>query len=392
MYTRLRLLLYWLVVTAFIVGRISSECVAQSIVRDAPIATPTADAFAIGKTLAKSNTLEIGTLDELITRVAGEPSIKAFLKYGRNFDAYWESSKTQRAGKVFEAIAAFTENRRLARSGDSMRLLPTAAEGNPGHAADILLSDANLVVQEHHQYKLGWQAARDALTETKYAGMTIVTPADQMEILERELAKAEAKATRRGLPLAFEWGFVREALQEGRITARLPSRAMVPTRNDILTITRRQLQAQWTRLGRMAESTGMGRVLDAGPISGRLKVLGKAGRWTLVVLDLAGTGYQTYSDVLRYRIGEIGGNYLATKSSMRGVQLGLAYYTFCAPDPTLITKLAMGVAVIVLIAADNISDRVYEARRDQARCLLETIDRDERVYAARKQLLQLKGH
>ena len=387
-----RRLLSLSVVVALIASGKATDALAQSIVLDTPITALSEDAFAVGKTLAKSNTLENKTLDELITRVAGSPSVKAFQKYGGDFNAYWEVSKTQRAGKVFEAISAFTENRRLARLGDPTRLLVTAAEGNPAHAADMLRVDASLRIMGHDQYKLGWQAARNAITDTRYVGKAIVIPPDEMEILARELTKAEANAARRGLPLASKWQGVKEAVGEGRIAARLPSGEMAPTRNEVLRIARRQLQAEWIRLARTAEPTGIPEVLTSRPVLGTLRVVGKVAGTIVVVVDVAGTGYQTYSDVARYRAGEIGGVYLGAKSSMRAAQLALAYYTVFAPDPTLLTKIAAGIGCVVLIAADNISDCMYEARRDQARRLLETIDRDERFLAANKQLLESGSH
>ncbi len=108
----------------------------------------------------------------------------------------------------------------------------------------------------------------------------------------------------------------------------------------------------------------------------------------LVVADIGMVGYQTYSDIGRYRTGEIGAVYLSAKGSMRATQLALTYYTFFAPDPTLITKVCTGTAVVVLIVSDEVSDYVYVARWEQAKQLLELIDREERYNAARRQLLQ----
>jgi hypothetical protein len=393
MHTCHRLLSCRLAAAIILLSSSAGRSLAQSILLDAPTTTSLTDAFAIGKTLAKSNTLEIGSLDELIERVAGKIRPASFEKWG-NFNAYWEATKSQRAGKVFEAINAYVENRRLARSGDAMRLLVTAAEGKPAHPADVLRAlrtDEGFLVGGHDQYKFGWKAAKNAVAESKYAGMTIVTSPDQMQIIEHELQKAEAKAIRRGLPLASKWEGVKDAIQEGRLTARMPSGTMATTREYVFFHTRRVYQAMWTRLERAAEATQIARLSRFRAVSGTLKVLGKVAGGALVVLDVAAVGYQTYDDVLRYRAGEIGGGYLAAKSSMRGLQLSLAYYTFFAPDPTMVTKIVTGVAVVVLIVADDVSDRVYEARRDESRRLMESIDRDERFYAARKQLLETAG-
>lgn len=375
-------------------GSITNHALAQSLVSPVPVAIPTSDPFALGKTLAKPNTLEFQKLDALIAKVAGKPSMDAFEKYGGDFNRYWEVSRSQRAGKVFEAVTAFTENRRLARAGNPNRIVLTAAEGNPGHAADALLIGPDGTILKRYQLKLSWKIAKDALFEPKYSGMTIVLPSDQMEILTQELAKAEYKALRRGLPLETRWQDTKNAIHNGRITATMVSGKITSSKDIFITTERqllaawtrnRQLVAAWTRLGSEANTPNVATTPAA---SGVKKVLGKTLARGLIVIGIAAEAYQLYTDLARYRSGEIGEGHFATKVAMQSAQFGLAGALLIAPEP-IVTKIAgLVVIVVVFTGADQIIESAYEKRQDHARRLLETIDREERFLYAREQLLK----
>ena len=384
MYSRLRLLIFWIMVATVTLGSISNHALAQSLVSPVPVAIPTSDPFALGKTLAKPNTLEFQNLDALIAKVAGKPSMDAFEKYEGGFNRYWEVSRSGRAGKVFEAVTAFTENRRLARAGNPNRIVLTAAEGNPGDAADAVLIGPDGTILKRYQLKLSWKIAKDALFEPKYSGMTIVLPSDQMEILTHELAKAEYKALRRGLPLETRWQDTKNAIHNGRITATMVS-GKITSSKDIFITTERQLLAAWTRLGSEANTPNVATTPKA---SGVKKVLGKTLARRLIVIGIAAEGYQLYTDLARYRSGEIGGGHLATKVAMQSAQFGLSTALLVAPEP-FVTKIAgLVVIVVVFTGADQIIESAYEKRQDHARRLLETIDREERFLYAREQLLK----
>jgi hypothetical protein len=193
--------------------------------------------------------------------------------------------------------------------------------------------------------------------------MAVLLPRDQMALLTRELAKAEAKAARRGLPLAAKWIAVKDAVEEGRLTNRLPSGVLTPTRQTV------ERFAAWHTL----------------KLWGRMDMVGRwAGRGVLV-LDVAEAGYQTYSDVNRFRSGEIGGAYLAARSSMRGVQVGLGVYAAMTPEP--FSKTIAAAAIIVIVISSEVTDRVHEARCQEATRLMERIDHDEKYRTIRRHLV-----
>ncbi len=111
---------------------------------------------------------------------------------------------------------------------------------------------------------------------------------------------------------------------------------------------------------------------------------------SFAILDVAGASYWEYRDVERYLRNEVGGDYLATKTGLRGCQLYLAAYSTFSPEP--VSKLMVGVVVVTLIAVDVAMDQIYETvyRRRQfaAQKLLALIDRSERYHAARAKVNQ----
>lgn len=379
MYYQLRILVCWMIGAAYAFGIFPSSALGQSLLSTFPVANKTGgDPFAIGKTLLKTNTLDYIKQPDLIAKVAGKPSMNAFNKYGGDFDKYYKAVESQRAGKVFEAMDVFKKNRELARSGSSRRFLVTAAEGYPGHAADVL--EINGLVKRQFQYKSNWNNGQSALFEPKYSGMKIVIPKDKMEILKQNLHKAESKALRRNVALNPKWQTTKEAILDGRIVA-----SPLSTK-DIRVRSKTTAQAEWNKLVFEIKARNTPNVVKSSSATAGSKVLGKTLAKGFIVIDIAGSGYQTYEDCGRYSSQEISGSFLAAKVTMRGSQLALAGYLLTAPEPTA-TKIAFA-GVIVLIAADAISDIIYEKKQEHAKHILETIDRDERFLSARQQLLQ----
>lgn len=381
MYYKLRILVCWMIGAAYAFGIFPSSALGQSLLSTFPVGNKTVgDPFAIGKTLLKTNTLDYIKQPDLIAKVAGKPSMKSFNKYGGDFDKYYEAVESQRAGKVFEAMDVFKKNRELARSGSSRRFLVTAAEGYPGHAADVL--EINPLVKRQFQYKSNWNNGQSALFEPKYSGMKIVIPKDKMEILKQNLNKAESKALRRNVALSPKWQTTKKAILDRRIIA-----SSLSTK-DIKAASKRTLQAEWNKLVFEIEARSTSNVVKSSSATAGSKVVGKTVAGGLIVLGIAAEGYQTYTQWERYRSGEIGGDHFTTKLTMQGAQIGLAGALFAAPEP-IVTKIG-GLVVIVLVFAggDQIVETSIEKRQEHAKHILETIDRDERFYSARQQLLQ----
>jgi hypothetical protein len=221
--------------------RLLTVCVALGLFATAnPLAaqsTPTAGAaaktisFKVGEIVTNPKTTTYSQ-QALINRTAGQPSVKAYNDFQGNLEAYHNTVRNGRNGKVMEAVFAHSENSRFAATGSGNRILVTAAEGMPAHAADLVLVDKNGRVLNQIQSKTGksgWKEARKALVDPKYKGMSILTDQDSLNTIRKELLKAETTAARRGLPLAKEWKAVKDGLNSGRLLSRTPSGAPLPT-------------------------------------------------------------------------------------------------------------------------------------------------------------------
>ncbi len=105
----------------------------------------------------------------------------------------------------------------------------------------------------------------------------------------------------------------------------------------------------------------------------------------LVIVDLATNAYFTYGDYGRWQSGEIGGEYFGFKAGLRAVQSAVTIvWAFGPPDP--VTKSVSGVAALVLIGVDVVSDPFYEAAQARAREVLEEVDQTARLDICRMQL------
>lgn len=183
------------------------KAMAYSIVYPASrVLSQSADPFAVSQSLVNPKTPTL-SFQDLVDLSAGKPSLSKYARYGGDFDRYWQAGSSQRTGKTFEAMVAYQDNhpilwKRLLRAarGNKDRIVVTAAEGAGGHPADLLKIDKHGIVQEQYQAKLGWKAAVKALREPKYAGMSILTSEDALEIIQRKLFQKEQAALSRGVP------------------------------------------------------------------------------------------------------------------------------------------------------------------------------------------------
>jgi hypothetical protein len=358
----------------------------QSVVRTSIATTQSLlfqDGFVIGQTLVGPKTLT-SSLAELVDLTAGKASLDAYRRYGGDFSKYWQAIEKQRAGKTFEALWAYKENERLDKLGRQERWVVTAAEGAPHSAADLVLIDGERRVFGQSQFKLGWKAARDAISDAKYTGMSIVTTQESLDVIEKELSKAVITSTRRGVPLPENWRLVQETLAKGRLVRSSTTGAPPLTTEEILGVARATAGRRWLVLA--DQEPALAGISVALPQ--KLRSLTKAGKAigkVLIVADVAATAVWTYQDVQRYNCGEMGANYLAFKAGVRGSGLALTYYAVTSPEPT--TKIVAAALALALVTVDSVSDSIYEARMGAARQLLDSIQLSERYHSARRQLL-----
>ena len=269
-------------------------------------------------------------------------------------------------------------NKVLAVLGRKDRIVVTAAEGASGHPADLLKIGKHGRIVQQYQAKLGWQAAVKALRDPKYAGMSILTPKDQLAIIKQKLLQKEQAALRRGVPLSEDWSAVKQAFKEGHL------RGAKWTRPKIIIQAKQTLVQPWQEMGAAGQTArhsarGLETLARLGNVAGK----------ALIVADAAGNVYFTYHDMQRFQAGEIGGGYLALKTGLRGAQVSLTYYAVVSPEP--FSKGVAAVAVVVLVTADIATEWVHDvfsaAEQEATRRLLESIDRAERYHATRRYLL-----
>jgi len=344
--------------------------------------------------LTSPETPTVTSLDELIQRTAGQPSPGKVARYAGDLDAYWQASESAFSGKAFEAMVAHQENLRLEAAGRSERMCVSAVEGElgPGHPADLVLIDDMGRVIERYQCKLGGKAAIDALSNTKYAGMKILTPDDQFEWISRQLLEKQASAIRRGIELDPYWAKVEAAINEGRLND-LPSGAALPLRTEATERALSVVAKSWEELGSAAEApaeavgtalTSVARIPAAETGS---EIAGRA----LVVVDVATNVYLSYKDYQRFEDGEIGGQYLAFKLSLRSTQTTTVIWA-AAADPEPFTKGVLIIAGVALVAVDVGSDFIYSAAQERTRQMLSELQWNDRCYQARQEVLASTGN
>lgn len=338
-------------------------------------------------------TLRFQQLTDLLPEVTGRPSRKAFDNVSGNFRRYWQKSKSAFAGKGFEAILAHRENSLRAATGRPNRLLVTAAEGFTADAADLVeVADDGPVRDQlpRFQAKLGAGAAKKALFEAKYAGMTIITTPESLKQIRDDIIRRQANATRRGIALNSYHQQIADALNKGRLTDRMVDGSVAPSRREAERIVRHWLVGEWRTLGSAAGPRIRFVTTAARPMVaiGRLLQSHQVFARGLLVADVGIAAYQTYGDIGRYQTGEISGEYLAFKASLRSVQVGLTYYATLVPtDPATKGLAAMGAGLLVVV--DAISDPLYAAWQQRTGVeMLARLEYHERALCVRHSLLR----
>jgi len=345
--------------------------------------------FPIGSVLQDPATLRMNTLDDLVGRVAGKPSLKAYATWG-NFDEYWPSARINFEGKTHEALIAWQENTRFKATGDGRRIIVTAAEGGNTDAADLLLRDADGRILTQFQCKLGSDAAMKALKDSKYNGMTILTSDESLCNIKLGLLKTEMNATRRGIQVPEDWAAVRSAIESGRLASELPSHASLILRSDVEVTAKSVVSRAWEIAGDTVDAvdTPVDVTIAAMNAVNRIPAnaaIAKAAGPILIVVDYAANIYLVYVDYGRFRNGDIGGVYFTFKTSLHAAQMAFTTAAIVDPEPT--TKVVCAVTAIVLAVIDVASDPIYAATKARTEELYRTLERDERYYYCRQQLI-----
>jgi hypothetical protein len=334
----------------------------------------------IGNFVITRKTLSKETLGELI-QSAAPVSREAPRKYP-NFASYWRmaNGNGQRTGKAFEAVLAWRANRVLS-NGESM--LVTAVEGFPTDPIDLVKVSAKGEVSQRYQAKLrlSLNTASKHLGDSRYTGKTLVTTRESMERILRDLKLETEKAARRGTTLAPKYQRVADALQNGHIAKTWFGRDL-PALKGLDQFAKKETRKLFDEHGyQIASASGR-----KGGVSAAAKNL--AGH-AFAVLDLGGVVYDFYRDARRYSRGEIGGDYLAVKGTIRTGHASIVVALLLNPEP-FVTKATS----VVLIVADAGYEMYYNGyvqrvRQEATRRMLEAIDRDQRVYNAQRELLQI---
>jgi hypothetical protein len=340
-----------------------------------------------GGQFGQRRTLRAKSMRELVAWTA--PIAKdAYDRYGGDWMRYWTASnaRNQRSGKTLEAAIAWRVNAQRERLGIADRMLVTAAEGYPGHAADLVDVAPDGSVLKKYQVKWGWKSTVKALVDPKYRDMSILTTRQSFQTIEKRLIAAEVKAAERGLPLTPKWRLLRAAVESGRLPGEVGGKPL-PTAAAVRRYAMRRVKETFFA-GELAR-LGPRSVAEAGHMTATLAGSGRALGKLVIFADVAGTAYAQYLDVQHYRAGEIGGRYLAFKSGLRASQLALAYYAVASPEPAtkFVAGIGAGVFIVIDLASDPVYRMVYARRRDASLALLNTIDRQARYHAARAQLL-----
>ena len=327
----------------------------SNIVAVAPKASP----LDLAKGLRSYRTPQL-PFNELINRVAGYPRHSTFVKYGGDLKAYWRVAQSSRIGKALEAVFARSENTRLAGLGQKVRVIATAAEGQAAAAADLkIVSESGKVLREI-QSKMGWRNAMKALSDPKYSGMHILTDRGSLDVLTRELAKAEAKAARRGISLAKEWEVVKRALKSGRLMRQTPTGAPLPTRQAATDAARNSLKKLWPKLSRNAKSA----VSVEGKCVATALVVQDAQRGSMLLRLVKSPGFVAGGMTLaidggiatyKYFDGQINKSELAEEiqdASIRALAVGTAVQVVYLLVATPHGLIVAGVAIVTYMAAD----------------------------------------
>ena len=175
------------------------------------------------------------TFEEIRWQITPEAIITA----DGDFDAYYEPNKKSMEGYALEHIVSESEvtpdgQQELRKAG---RLSPVDFEHVDNKTGKVI---------DNYQCKRTL-TAKD-IQNPKYAGQKFITTQESRRELARQLAKEEANAARRGLPLSEPWQKVKDAFDEGRIPEKLPvSGEPLPTNEQIGKHARREVRKSWDK-------------------------------------------------------------------------------------------------------------------------------------------------
>jgi len=271
--------------------------------------------FTVGRVIANPKTLEMSKA-EVYRKTVGVPSVKAVRESGGDFTKYITKRGVKSlTGKAFEARTAIKLNRLLAKSGSGDRLLITAAEGFPTDVADLARVSANGEIKELYQLKLSPTAAKSAVGDTRYIGMTLVTTPDSFQAIQKELRKETLMATQKGKPLPPKWQGIHEAIQDGRLTDKIAGRR-VPSFEQAekagIKFTETMFKkSEWDQISKASMSKWVASGKTASKVAGTsLKVAGPA----IFLIE----AYSIYRDFYQYRNGTMTQRQFYTNTAQRG--------------------------------------------------------------------------
>jgi len=360
---------------------------ARALSRSAKLITKVdGDQFALWAVLRNPKTPDI-PYRKLLEKTAGRVRAKAIRKH-RTFASYLDVSLTGREGKVFEASEAYRANRHFKQTGSKSRVLVTAVEGDPAHAADLVMRK-NGRITKRFQFKAGGRAAWDALRKTKYDGMTIVTHPEELNWLKAELRKRKL-ANR---PITGRYARLDEALQSGKLTDEVVPGLKTLSRKSTNTKTINMMRRQWESMVATMDSVARSGVVKPLVKSSFLTAkygtkigarIINVGTKLAVGADFAFAGYGYYDTIGRYRAGQLDHDLTAAKLAVHTGEVGVGavgVFLLLTPEPTGATKIAGIVVIVVSVALGgaDISLDVIAAGRTKARQeLLKRIDRKQR--------------
>jgi len=217
------------------------------------------DEYAVGSRLENPRTPTL-EYDALIDANAGTVSIAKYKKYENSFDDYLKVRVNGTRGKVFEAAVAYQANQHLKSAGRPERVLTTAVEGDPGHAADNLLWSDNQIIKSY-QLKSTKNRKQIAsfLSDKKYTDkyddeIIIVHPetlADIKQVLQRRKLS--------GKPPSGDLTVFEIALNNGRLSDEVIPGLKVPSYTKMHAEADRAIRRQFayarSRFGAAAKTT-----------------------------------------------------------------------------------------------------------------------------------------
>lgn len=315
--------------------------------------------------ITSRRTLQAKSMAQLIEWTA-PVSKSAPAKYV-DFETYYRAANLhgQRSGKTLEAVFAWRANQQAVHKGLPSRYLVTAAEGFPGHHADLIeIADGKEIAKYQAKLRLSLKSASRYLADPRYEGMKLVTTRESYRRVVNDLARKEAGALRRGMPLAPSWKRVWNAINSGRFPGQFAGRSL-PSLRGVDALTRKSTFAQF------ASDANRGSYLGRAVF---------AGNSVLIV-------YLQYQDTQRLIAGDTQGDLYAGRTALRVLQAGIATYALATVEPG--TKLGSAVIAVAMIGVDVGLEIVRQRRLKASHAVLAQIDRDEQFHVARQSLLTL---